>query len=336
MMYNNSPIIIPKEMNYNKTFNKILKKYPIIKENKCIDINLIFQIHNKMHISKKDIQYIFQISSSTMCNFKKGNQKKTKLKFNKYNGIPDKNLITKNTINYEEFNTLRVQLNVTKCTLMQMLGITPYRYNKMLNDKNYNTPIRDVKTEFIVNLIKLDLKYQYKTNTYHSKRKIKKLCDKYGIDIYQFAEYYSKNPTHRKFNFMILEKSSKGFWFGNDEKIPNEFINKNYDIIMKRLNNVANNVSAIIGCNNYKEDLIHDAMSELYSKCRDIIQNFYFDIKVLFNILMSKAKYFMLNIYRRKYKTEKEFSYDGLIENNNIDHMNIFKDSRFDPQMLLL
>lgn len=76
-------------------------------------------------------------------------------------------------------------------------------------------------------------------------------------------------------------------------------------------------------------------MNELYLRCGNIVQNFYFDINVLFNILMDKAKYYMFNIYRKKYKIEKTISYNNLSEKNNLDYLNVLKDNTYNPEILL-
>lgn len=318
----------------NHILGKIMKKYKLM-ENYKINMNLINMICSKENISIGDLKCMFQISDSTMSKLKNGHQINTKLNFNKYNIIKNSGLLSQTKLNYENFNVLKDNLNIKTYSLLQMLGITVYKYKKMKNDINYEVMIKDMYTKHIVDLIKIDLKYKIKISQYLSICRIKNMCKKGGITINQFAEYYNNNPKHYKFNLMIVEKSSKGFWISLDTKIPDEFINNYYYEITHRLIKVANKVSIIIGCNIYNEDLVQETMNELYLQCGNIVKNFYFDMNVLFNILMAKAKYYMFNIYRKKYKTENIVSYNSFSEKNSLDYINSFEDSTYDPQILL-
>lgn len=275
---------------------------------------------------------MLEISDCTMSKLRHGRQISTRLKFNKYNGINNKKLIQQKKLNYEKFNILKNKLNVKTYSLLKMLGITVYRYKKMKNDAKYEVIIKDIYIQHRVNLIKIDLKYQTKNSQYYSIRRMKNICKKRGINIYQFAEYYNNNPKHYKFNLMIIEKSSKGFWISLDNKIPNEFINKHYNELINRLTKISTNLFSSTEGNIYSEDLVQETINQLYFQCGIIIQNFYFDIKVLFNILMAKAKCYMLNIYRKKYRTKNVISYNSFSEKNNIDYINIFRDDKYDPQ----
>lgn len=317
----------------NNILEKIIKKYNLM-EKQNINMNLINIISTKENISIEDLKCMFQINSTTMSKLKNGYQINTKLNFNKYYEIRNKKLPSQEKLNYNEFNTLKNKLNIKAYPLLEMLGITRYKYKKMKNDTTYKVIIKDMYIKHIVDLIKIDLKYQIKGSQYFSIYRIENICKKRGITINQFAEYYNNNPKHYKFNLMIIEKSSKGFWLSIDTKIPNEFIDKYYYEIKQRLIKVANKVSIIIGCNIYKEDLVQEAMNELYLRCGNIVQNFYFDINVLFNILMDKAKYYMFNIYRKKYKTENTVSYNSFSEKNNLDYLNILKDTTYTPQII--
>ena len=56
-----------------------------------------------------------------------------------------------------------------------------------------------------------------------------------------------------------------------------------------------------------------------------IVKKFYFDLKIIYNILMVKAKYAMLTYY---YKNNKnQYVYYDKYEGNYIDHLSILKDS---------
>lgn len=315
----------------NQVLKEIMKKYEL-KEGMWIGIDLINKISCIEKIDVKDLACMLQINSNTMYRLKTNRQKRTKLILKEYYEIEDRKIRKSDEITYEEFNELKNKMNVKDYTLIGMLGISVYSYYKLKQGKVLKVRIKNMKVKHIVDLIKIDL-YYLKESGYHSIKKLKELCKRKRISLKQFIKYYNNNPKHQKFNKMIVEKSLKGFWISKETRIPEEFIDKNYGKILHGLEKVANKVSSIWGCKRFNEDLVHETMIELYQKCGDIVQNFYFDMKVLFNILMSKAKYIMIDIYRKKYKQDKDISYDSF-EDNYIEHTNILRDDRFDPQLL--
>jgi len=113
-----------------------------------------------------------------------------------------------------------------------------------------------------------------------------------------------------------------GFFKVNEEKLRN------------RLRKVANKVSKIVGNNSYNDDLVQEALIKLWEKCGHIVKKFYFDIKLVFNILMAKSKYIMFNIYRKEFKEQTNIHYDGF-EEGLVDRSDILRDERYNPELLL-
>ena len=58
-------------------------------------------------------------------------------------------------------------------------------------------------------------------------------------------------------------------------------------------------------------------------KCGNILKIFYFDIKIAINILIAKAKYIMIQFYK-KYSDINVIYYDKY-ENNYLEHISLFK-----------
>lgn len=310
-----------------------MKKYEL-KEGMWIGIELINEISRIEKIDVKDLACMLQINSNTMYRLKTNRQKRTKLILKEYYEIEDRKIRKSDEITYEEFNELRNRIGVKTYTLMRMLGLSVYNYSKLKQGKISEARIRNMRIKHVVDLIKIDLYYLNKSETgYYSKEELKQICKKKRISLKQFIKYYSNNPKHYKFNKMIIEESEEGLWIGKSSQISNDFITKNYDNIMNRLKKVANKVSSIIGCNQYNEDLVQETIEELWNKCENIVKNFKFNMKLMFNILMVKAKYTMINIYRKKYKQDKNISYDSF-EDHYIEHTNILRDDRYDPQLL--
>ena len=104
-----------------------------------------------------------------------------------------------------------------------------------------------------------------------------------------------------------MERSRKGIWIGESSTIDPKFFGRNYDNLQKGLNITANRLSRIYRCRQYKEDMV---------------KKFYFDAELLFKVLMSKARYVMLNYYRKQCKN-RAVSYDQW----TTDRSNILKDN---------
>lgn len=311
-------------------FKYITNKYHL-KNGMHVDMNLINKIVIIEKIDIEDLQVLLQINNTIMKKLKTGKQRYTKLNFNHYKGIKAKKFVNKGNITYEEFVTLKILLDVKDYTLIKMLGISVYSYKKMKFEGRI-VKVKDIRIKHIVDLIKVDLKYQFEK--YCTIEEVKEICQNRKITIDDFAKYYSDNPKHYKFNSILINNSEKGFWIGSDTKIPRDFTDANQLELNSGLKKVANKVSSMIGSQSFKEDLVNDTYCELVEKCGVIVRNFSFNSKILFNILMAKAKYMMINIYRKKYK-QHDISYDSF-EDINLDCLDFLKDERYNPQLLFL
>lgn len=316
----------------SEVLENIMSKYNL-SEGSRLGIELLNQMSTTEKIEMKDLQCMLEIRNSTMSKLRKKTQKHTKIRFNKYEGMKSKRLMQKEKINYKEFQEIKNALNVKDYTLIQMLGISGYCYQKMKKEQAYKVRIKDIRVKHIVELIKIDLKYLKKKSTYCTIDEIKEMCSRREITINEFAKYYDNNPKHARFNQMIVEKSKQGFWNNPNTKISKKFMEIYSAEMVRKLQEVAERVSKITGCRKFNEDLIQDTIVELIQKGGIIVKNFSFDIEIAFDILMYKAKYIMLNIYQKKYK-ENHISYNGF-EDNYVDHMDFLKDERYSPQLLL-
>lgn len=271
---------------------------------------------------------MLQISTSTLNKLKKEKQRYTNLKFNKYKIVNFQDIIDEGKINKEQLEKIKITSNLKKITILRQLGITMYKYKKLITNEIKQTNVIDIKIRHIVELVKLDFKYikKYKIG-YYSKEMLEDICKKREITLEQFIKYYNRNPKHYKFNKIVINKSEKGFWIGENMKIPDEFLNKYYDNIMSLLRYN----SKIYDKNNewliYKEDIIQETIIYIYEKCGEIVKKFYFDNKLILRILVAKGKYIMYGIYRKKYMKNNLY-YDGY-DSKLLDHMFILSDRRY-------
>lgn len=318
----------------SKLLKEIMKKYNL-EEGSKIDLKLINEIAEKEGIKLKDLTCMLQINCGTMYSLRKEKQRYTKIKFNQYNDLKNKEIIENEKIDYENFMNLQKQNNLKPYTLIRILGISRYKYKKLKQGEVTQVRIKDMRIKHIVDLIKIDLEYMEKyENGYCPISDLKKMCRRRKITLNQFLKYYSNNPKHYKINQIIIKKSDRGFYIGGECKMSKKFFKDNEEKLMKRLQRVSNKVSCIVGNKNYNDDLVQDAVVQLLEKCGNIVKKFYFDIKLLFNILMVKAKYIMLNVYRKKYKEHRNIYIDSF-EDGLIDHMDILRDDTYNPELLL-
>ena len=323
-----------KKYSFNIVLMEIMKKYNI-EEGSKINLNLIKEIAENEKIRINDLMCMLQISTDTMYRLRTKKQKYTKVVFDKYKGIKNKRLMKKEIIDYETFIKLKNKMELKPYGLIKRLGISKYSYQKLKQGEVTYVKIKDVRLQHIVDLIKIDFEYLKIDNKGYCKRQeLDKLCKERRITLDDFLKYSGKNSKYYKLNRLAIEKCDEGLYIGSTCKIPNDFIERNYKEIMRRLTNIANKVSIILNCKSYKEDLVQEALNKLYEKCGDVVKKFYFDIKLVLNILMVKAKYIMFNILKREYKENKNIHYDEL-EKDYIDHLSFFRDDTYNPEFLI-
>jgi hypothetical protein len=306
----------------NAILEDIIKRY-YIKEGMKIGKELLDKIVAKERIEMKDLCCMLQINQMKQWMLTKEKRRWTKLRFNEFNKFEDATLLSKGKINKKTFEEIRRKMNIKGYTLMRKLGITRYRYSKMQKDDDYETKIIDIEMKHIVDLIIIELKYKRRLrNRYCTKEEIEEICQRKAIQIENFLEYYSKNEKQYVLNKIILERSQKGIWIGESSTIDPKFFGRNYDNLQKGLNITANRLNRIYRCRQYKEDMVQEAMYKMYQRDGNIVKKFYFDAELLFKVLMSKARYVMLNYYRKQCKN-RAVSY----EQWTTDRSNILKDN---------
>jgi len=314
---------------YSKLLEIIMKKYNL-KEGVKVGFKQLKRISRKEHIDIKDLCFLLQIETVTLYTLKNGKQKYTKLNFNRYKKYEDNELIEKGTINKKQFAEIKEKKGIKTYRLVRKLGMSMYRYYKMLKDEELEVKVIDIEKKRIAELILMDIKYLRKQRAgYLTKQELEEACEKRNMSLDEFLKYYSKNEKHYILNKLILEKSKKGLWIGGKIRISKHFFRINGEIMYKRIQKVAHRYAYIYRWQQYKEDLIQDVILEICEKCGDVVKKFYFDTCLLFNVLMVKAKFMMIKFYMQKYKT-KEISYNQW-ENSYLDHSKILSDRRYEP-----
>ena len=142
-----------------------------------------------------------------------------------------------------------------------------------------------------------------------------------------FLKYYSINIKHYKFNKLAIEKSDKGLWINDVEMmLPTEFAEENYPNLNKRCERLARIKAKEWNCPNLTDDFFRVGSDKIIMGGL-IVKKFYFDLQIIYNILMVKAKYAMLTYYK---KHQNKYIYYDKYEGNYIDHLSILKDSKIE------
>lgn len=166
------------------------------------------------------------------------------------------------------------------------------------------------KIKRIVDLLKIDLKYlNGGGNRYYTKTELSKYCEEREITLHQFIEYLNSNHKHYQFNLKTLDGIGK-LWIGRKTKISTAFKKKYYNQLLNLCNKLSYKICNAIKQNQYYDEFVDVAMDKIILEYGIIVKNFYYDSKLLFNILSVKAKYAMKNLYRKMVKNIKNNSYD--------------------------
>ena len=81
-------------------------------------------------------------------------------------------------------------------------------------------------------------------------------------------------------------------------------------------------------CRQLTEEFEEIALEKVYFECGDLVNKFYFDSSLIFNLMQSKAKYAIIGYYKKQ-KNQNNCVYFDEFEN---DHIKILADSKYDPQ----
>lgn len=293
-----------------------------------VNYKLLNEISEHEKIQIKDLLCLLQISYNTYYKLRKHSKAYTKIKLNKYEYSIDDKLEKKGEITKYEFYRIQDDWQIKRDTLIRILGASKYQYNKMNKDDTYKMRIINIKIKHIVDLIKLDLKYVDKRDEkYYTKVEIDYYCKQRGVSLEMFLKYYSINIKHYKFNKLAIEKSDKGLWINDVEMmLPTEFAEENYPNLNKRCERLARIKAKEWNCPNLTDDFFRVGSDKIIMGGL-IVKKFYFDLQIIYNILMVKAKYAMLTYYK---KHQNKYIYYDKYEGNYIDHLSILKDSKIE------
>lgn len=315
----------------SKLLKYILKKYEF-KTGSKLNYEFLIKISMQEKIEIKDLLCLLQIDYKTYYKLRKNSKSYTKIKFNKFDYEIDSKLERQGKITKYEFYKIQDELQIKRYTLIRILGASRYQYNKMNKDVNYEMKVMNIKLKHIVDLIKLDIKYiDKREEKYYTKSEIKTYCRKNGIKLDTFLRYYNINRKHYKFNKLAIEKSEKGLWIDDNEiMMQNEFANENYIILDNKCKKLAVIKAKEWNCIQLLDDLFNIGREKIIMG-GTIVKKFYFDLELIYNILLTKAKYAMLGYYK-KYKKQSNYIYYDQYENKYIDHLSILGSQKYAPQ----
>ena len=314
------------------------QKYILLKhkneEKEVMDKLFIGEIKYKSSISKNEIENlkqkykfndeeIFTQLKVNILNFKnlmKGLTQKMKIDLiDEYEKRDiEQKLITRfknqDYVTKEDIIKTKNDIDTTDEIIKDILSISTDSFYELMNDKIRKTKITLKEIKLKIYRLKMDIKYEYGEGFYTS-GKLRKLCRKYQIDFDEFLKNLSNNINRYPYIKQALKNNQKGIYIGEEHEISKEFAEK-YAI---RIENICRRITNRYCYSSYlyteRLDISQEAFMMILKKGRNIEKNFYYDKDLLFNLLASKIKYFVIGKRNKRYREILLDSFDNYICN---------------------
>ncbi len=224
-------------------------------------------------------------------------------------------------VDYSQIETLEKKYSIGPREIMDILGLSNNSFNFIKRERNYKAVVRNPITIKKVMLIKELLP----KNDYISCETISKICSLNNITVNDFINYIIKGQRNENYNQdeFYYNKFINGepIWVGERHPMSNQFINENYEHLLKIFEIVAYRVRKGSGRLSIEEDSA-SIFEKIYKTSGDLEKNFIGN--ELFTLIYRRAVTIMKNILYREFnksvKTiernkENEDFYDNLYLN---------------------
>ena len=172
-----------------------------------------------------------------------------------------------------------------------------------------------------MDILKMDIKYEYGEG-YYTSAELRKLCRIYKIEWEEFLKNISANISRYSYIKQALKNNEKGLYIGEEHQLSKEFSRKNAKRIQNMCWSITKRYCYYSHLHSEREDIAQEAFLLILEKGGNVEKNFNYNEDLLFNLLASKVKYFVIGKRNIRYK-------EILIENieqygitNNIDDIN--------------
>ena len=227
-------------------------------------------------------------------------------------------------IRKNEICDIKNNIKTTDSIIQDILSISGETFKKLMRDEIRRTRIILKETKLRMDDLKMDIKYEYGEG-YYTSAELRKLCRIYKIEWEEFLKNISAKISRYPYIKQALKNNEKGLYIGEEHQLSKEFSRKN----AKRIQNICWSITKKYCYYSHlyseREDIAQEAFLLILEKGGNIEKNFNYNEDLLFNLLASKVKYFVIGKRNIRYKeilTENIEQYGIRVKTNNIDDIN--------------
>lgn len=116
-------------------------------------------------------------------------------------------------------------MKTTDSILKETLSLSSVMFEQIMKDENKKARIilKDLKKR--INILKLDIQYEYGERFYTSEE-LKKLCKTYKLSVKDFLRNLGRNVKRYPYLRQASQKNEQGIYIGKEHPISHEFAEK--------------------------------------------------------------------------------------------------------------
>ncbi len=224
--------------------------------------------------------------------------------------------ITKN-----EIYNIKNNIKTTDSIIKDILSIPRETFKKLMRDEITRTRIILKETKLRMDILKMDIKYEYGEG-YYTSAELRKLCRIYKIEWEEFLKNISANISRYPYIKQALKNNEKGLYIGEEHQLSKEFSRKNAKRIQNMCWSITKRYCYYSHLHSEREDIAQEAFLLILEKGGNVEKNFNYNEDLLFNLLASKVKYFVIGKRNIRYKEILTENIEQYGITNNIDDIN--------------
>lgn len=233
----------------------------------------------------------------------------------------------KDYITKEDISDMKKEIKTTNRIIREVFCISAEAFYRIMKGENRKARIVLKNVNSKMRNLKMDLKYEYGERFYTS-TELRKLCRSYKIDFDDFLKNISTNINRYPYMKQALKENKRGIYIGEEHGISKEFLENYANRIENMCRKLTNRYCYSSYLYNEKLDIAQEANLLILEKGGSIEKNFSYDIDLLFHLLASKVKYFVIGKRNERYKEILLDSFDSYAVND--DEYDIFDEKKID------
>lgn len=207
---------------------------------------------------------------------------------------------TQDHICKQEIDELKKEMKTTDSILKETLSLSSVMFEQIMKDENKKARIilKDLKKR--INILKLDIQYEYGERFYTSEE-LKKLCKTYKLSVKDFLRNLGRNVKRYPYLRQALQKNEQGIYIGKEHPISHEFAEKYIEKIRVLATIMTRKYFYYPYLKNEIEDMIQDACLLILEKGGCIEKNFGYNEDLMFSLFANKIKYYIFAKRNKEY-----------------------------------